>query len=194
MALKQRSGSAKNMALKQRSGSAKNMALKQRSGSANTEQSAGLLVYRRAPGLQFLLVHPGGPFWKNRDLGAWSIPKGLVDPGEEMMDAARREFAEEVGLAVEGDFVDLKPLKQKSGKVVHAWMIEADLDLAGFRANLFELEWPRGSGRVQTFPEIDRAAYLAPDEALAKILPGQAGFIHEALARLHTTLGERNTK
>jgi predicted NUDIX family NTP pyrophosphohydrolase len=148
------------------------------------ETSAGLLVHRRAPDLQFLLVHPGGPFWKTRDLGAWSIPKGVVDPGEEALAAAKREFAEEVGLTVDGDFVELTPLKQKSGKLVLAWMIEAELDLEGFRSNLFEMEWPRGSGRVQAFPEVDRAAYLAPEEALAKILPGQAGFIHEALGRL----------
>ena len=148
------------------------------------EVSAGLLVYRRAgAGVKFLLAHPGGPFWARRDDGAWSIPKGLIVEGEEPLAAARREFEEEVGQAVEGDFQPLAPLKQKSGKVVHAWAVEAELDLDGFRSNLFEMEWPRGSGRTQAFPEIDRVGWFAPDEALLKILPGQAGFIHEALAK-----------
>lgn len=150
------------------------------------EKSAGLLVYRRAPdgGVAFLLAHPGGPFWARRDEGAWSIPKGLIAEGEESLAAARREFAEEVGQAVAGDFAPLTPLRQKSAKVVHAWLVEADLDLAGFRSNLFEMEWPPRSGRTQAFPEIDRVGWFAPQEALLKILPGQAGFLREALARL----------
>jgi predicted NUDIX family NTP pyrophosphohydrolase len=147
--------------------------------------SAGLLVFRRAgAGVEFLLAHPGGPFWTMRDDGAWTIPKGLVGEGEPRRAAALREFEEEVGQAVAGDLVELSPLKQRSGKVVFAWMVEADLDLSAFASNTFDLEWPRGSGRTASFPEIDRVAYLAPDAALVKILPGQAGFIHEALARL----------
>ncbi|MDB5460667.1 MAG: hydrolase [Caulobacteraceae bacterium] len=147
--------------------------------------SAGLLVFRRAgAGVEFLLAHPGGPFWKNRDDGAWTIPKGLVDDGEPGRAAALREFEEEVGQGVAGDLVALSPLKQKAGKVILAWLVEADLDLSAVSSNTFELEWPRGSGRTARFPEIDRVAYLAPDAALVKILPGQAGFIHEALARL----------
>jgi predicted NUDIX family NTP pyrophosphohydrolase len=149
------------------------------------EKSAGLLVYRRkGSAVEFLLAHPGGPFWAKRDAGAWSIPKGLIDEGEETLAAARREFEEEVGQAVEGDFAPLTPLRQKSGKIVHAWMVEADLDLESVRSNLFEMEWPRHSGRVQAFPEIDRVGWFAPEEALVKILPGQAGFIREAMAKL----------
>jgi predicted NUDIX family NTP pyrophosphohydrolase len=150
------------------------------------EQSAGLLVFRRASaGVEFLLAHPGGPFWAKRDEGAWSIPKGLIRKGEESLAAARREFEEEVGQQVEGDFQPLAPLKQKSGKVVHAWTVEADLDLDSFRSNLFEMEWPPRSGRAQAFPEIDRVGWFGPDEALLKILPGQAGFIREAMAKLN---------
>ena len=149
------------------------------------EKSAGLLVYRRtASGVEFLLAHPGGPYWAKRDDGAWSIPKGLIDQGEETLAAARREFEEEVGQAVEGEFAPLAALRQKSGKLVHAWMVEADLDLADFRSNLFEMEWPPRSGRLQAFPEIDRVGWFAPEAALVKILPGQAGFIREALAKL----------
>ncbi len=149
------------------------------------ETSAGLLVYRRrGAGVEFLLAHPGGPFWAKRDTGAWSIPKGLVDEGEDILAAARREFAEEVGQPVEGDFHSLTALKQKSGKTVHAFLAQADVDLDAFRSNLFEMEWPPRSGRTQAFPEIDRVAWFTPEEALVKIVPGQAGFIHEAMARL----------
>lgn len=149
------------------------------------EKSAGLLVYRRRErGPEFLLAHPGGPFWKNRDDGAWSIPKGLIGDGEENHAAALREFEEETGQSVTGEFVELTPLKQKSGKVVYCWLVEAELDLATFRSNDFEMEWPPRSGRMQAFPEIDRVARFGPDEALRKILPGQAGFIVEAMQRL----------
>lgn len=149
------------------------------------EKSAGVLVYRRnGDGIEFLLAHPGGPFWEKRDLGAWSIPKGLIGEDEAILAAARREFEEEVGQAVAGDFAALTPLRQNSGKLIYAWMVEADLDLESFRSNLFEMEWPPRSGKVRTFPEIDRVAWLKPDEALAKILPGQAGFLREAMGRL----------
>jgi predicted NUDIX family NTP pyrophosphohydrolase len=150
------------------------------------EKSAGLLVFRRSEaGVEFLLTHPGGPFWARRDDGAWSIPKGLVGEGEEPLTAARREFEEEVGQPVEGEFQPLAPLRQKSGKVVHAWTVEADLDLDGFRSNLFGMEWPPHSGRTQAFPEIDRVGWFGPEEALLKILPGQAGFIREVMAKLN---------
>ena len=149
------------------------------------EVSAGLLVYRRAAGsLQFLLAHPGGPFWSRRDAGAWSIPKGLVGEGEGCQAAALREFEEETGLVVQGPFTALTPLRQNSGKTVHGWMVEADPDLDAFTSNLFEMEWPPRSGRRAHFPEIDRVAWFTPDEALAKILPGQAGFIREAVDML----------
>ena len=149
------------------------------------EKSAGILVFRRrAEGPEFLLAHPGGPFWRSKDEGAWSIPKGIINDGEETLAAARREFEEEVGQSIGGDFVELTPRKQKSGKLVYAWMVEADLDLASFRSILFEMEWPRRSGQMASFPEIDRVGYFGPDEALVKILPGQARFIEEALERL----------
>jgi predicted NUDIX family NTP pyrophosphohydrolase len=148
------------------------------------EQSAGLLVYRRAAGrMEFLLAHPGGPFWAGRDDGAWSIPKGLAGADEELQVAALREFREETGLEIQGPFTMLTPLKQRSGKTVHAWLVEADLDLAGFHSNLFEMEWPPRSGRRAAFPEIDRLSWFTLEDALVKILPGQAGFIREALAR-----------
>jgi predicted NUDIX family NTP pyrophosphohydrolase len=143
-----------------------------------------MVFRRRGSGVEFLLAHPGGPFWARRDEGAWSIPKGLIGEGEEALAAARREFEEETGQAVEGDFQPLAPLKQKSGKIVLAWLVEAEFDLELFRSNRFEMEWPRGSGRTQTFPEIDRVGWFGPEAALAKILPGQAGFIHEATAKL----------
>lgn len=147
--------------------------------------SAGLLVFRRRPGgPQFLLVHPGGPFWRRRDAGAWSIPKGLLDEGEDALQGAVREFAEEVGLAVGGDFIRLSPLRQRSGKTVLCWLVEAELDLSGFHSNTFEMEWPPRSGRTLLVPECDRADYFTADVALAKILLGQQGFVREALQRL----------
>jgi len=151
------------------------------------EKSAGILVYRSGPaGLEFLLAHPGGPFWARRDAGAWSIPKGLIEEGEETLAAAQREFSEEVGHSVEGEFTALTPLRQKSGKIVYAWMVESDLELDGFRSNLFEMEWPRRSGRIQAFPEIDRVAWFGSEEALLKVLPGQAPFIREAMAMVES--------
>lgn len=148
-------------------------------------RSAGLLVYRRQGAeIEVLLVHPGGPFWRRRDDGAWSIPKGLVEPGEDDLAAARREFAEEVGMVVEGGFVPLAPVRQKGGKRVLCWMVEADLDLSDSCSATFEMEWPPRSGRLARFPECDRAAYWAMDLAAAKILPSQRAFLDEAAARL----------
>jgi len=147
--------------------------------------SAGLLVYRRpAEGVEFLLAHPGGPFWARRDAGVWSIPKGLVEEGEDLVAAARREVAEEIGLEIEGDFQPLEPLKQKGGKIVHAFLVEADLDIDTFRSNLFEMEWPPRSGETRAFPEIDRVGWFSFDQAVLKILPGQAAFIHQAIDTL----------
>lgn len=142
--------------------------------------SAGLLVYRRRNGeLQVLLVHPGGPFWVKRDLGAWSIPKGEVDAAEPLLDAANREFHEETGFTVVGEFRALTPLRQPGGKTVHAWAVPGDCDPARLRSNTFSLEWPPRSGTQREFPEIDRAAWFPIDEALRRILPGQAGFLRE---------------
>jgi predicted NUDIX family NTP pyrophosphohydrolase len=152
---------------------------------ARDQTSAGLLVWRRAAaGPEFLLAHPGGPFWARRDAGAWTIPKGLIDPGEDPLAAARREFLEEIGIEVAGDFERLADRRLKSGKTVLAWLVRADLDLAGFRSNTFEMGWPRGSHRRITVPECDRAAYFAAPEALVKVLDYQRGFIEEAVARI----------
>jgi predicted NUDIX family NTP pyrophosphohydrolase len=120
------------------------------------EISAGILVYRRTPSLQILLAHPGGPFWAKRDEAAWGIPKGLVDADSDLLTCARREFAEETNLSVAGNFLPLAPVRQRSGKMLHAFAIEADPDLAPFRSNEFEIEWPPRSGRKQSFPEVDR--------------------------------------
>jgi len=140
--------------------------------------SAGLLLYRRTPaGLQVLLVHPGGPFWQGKDLGAWSIPKGEVTPGEEPLAAARREFREETGFEVSGPVVPLGHLRQPGGKTVHAWAMDGDTDPRTLRSNTFSMEWPRGSGHVQTFPEVDRAEWFDLPEARRRILPGQAAFL-----------------
>jgi predicted NUDIX family NTP pyrophosphohydrolase len=154
------------------------------------ERSAGLLVFRRMAGggIEFLLAHPGGPWWARKDAGAWTVPKGLIGEGEESHAAALREFEEETGQAVDGDFVELQPLKQKSGKLIFCWLVEAQPDMTGFRSNLFEMEWPPKSGLTQRFPEIDRVGWFDPQMALEKILPGQAGFVREALERLGQAL------
>jgi len=138
------------------------------------KQSAGLLLFRwRAAELEVLLVHPGGPFWAKKDDGAWSIPKGEIDEGEDPLAAARREVAEELGVALDGPFMPLEPVRQAGGKVVHAWAIEADVDPATITSNTFHMEWPPRSGRRQTFPEVDRAAWFTIGQARSKILRGQ---------------------
>ncbi|MDO8380203.1 NUDIX domain-containing protein [Phenylobacterium sp.] len=147
--------------------------------------SAGVLVCRGVgPDLEFLLVHPGGPFWRGKDVAAWSIPKGLAEEGEDLLAAARREFQEELGLAITTPLTPLSPQRQPGGKTVQAWMTQADLDLAAFRSNSFEMEWPRGSGRMRSFPEVDRAAYVPAEEALIKIHRGQLPILVEARQRL----------
>lgn len=147
--------------------------------------SAGLLVHRRAAaGREFLLVHPGGPFWSRKDAGAWSVPKGLVEPGEEPLAAAVREFREETGLEAPGPYEPLRPVRQAGGKQVLCWLCEADLDLSGFTSVEFEMEWPPRSGRRARFPEADRAGWFDTEAALVKILAGQQPLIREAAARL----------
>jgi predicted NUDIX family NTP pyrophosphohydrolase len=142
--------------------------------------SAGLLLFRSgSAGLEVLLVHPGGPFWVRKDDGAWSIPKGECTDGEDPIDAARREAAEELGVAVSGALIALTPRRQKSGKTVHAWAVRSDFDPAQLASNTFSLEWPPGSGRQQSFPEVDRAEWFPLPLAKRKILPGQAGFLDE---------------
>jgi predicted NUDIX family NTP pyrophosphohydrolase len=147
--------------------------------------SAGILLYRFVAGrLQLMLVHPGGPFWAGKDDGAWSIPKGLVDKGEAPLDAARREFAEETGFEVDGAFRALGELKQPSKKVVHAWALEGDLDVTRVKSNTFMLEWPRNSGKMQEYPEVDKAQWFDLDDARIKITKGQAGFIDKLTAQI----------
>lgn len=142
------------------------------------QRSAGLLLYRWVAGEpQVLLVHPGGPFWAKKDAGAWSIPKGLCAEGEDMLAAARREFEEETGASVYGRFIELGAFRQAGGKLVHAWAIEGDVDPATIRSNVVTLQWPPRSGRMATFPEVDRAAWFTPGQARAKILKGQRAII-----------------
>jgi predicted NUDIX family NTP pyrophosphohydrolase len=148
------------------------------------EISAGLLVFRRVNDLEVLLGHPGGPFWAKKDDGGWTIPKGLVEPGDDLLATARREFTEETNLAAEGDVLSLAPVKQKSGKIVHAFAIEADLDLSPFASNTFEIEWPPKSGRRQSFPEIDRIAYFPLPAAMIKVFTYQRPFLIELEGRL----------
>ena len=149
------------------------------------EISAGLVIWRRsAAGPEILLVHPGGPYWRGKDAAAWSIPKGLADPGEDLLAAARRETLEEIGLEVDGPFEALTPCRLPGGKTVHAWLAAADLDLSELRSNLFEIEWPPRSGRAEAFPEVDQAAYVAGDAALVKVHRGQRPLIEEALRRI----------
>ncbi|WBY01719.1 NUDIX domain-containing protein [Ramlibacter tataouinensis] len=141
-------------------------------------RSAGLLMFRRTgDGLQVLLAHPGGPFWARKDDGAWTLPKGEVDDGEDAFATALREFEEETGCAPAGPFVDLGEVRQKSGKRVQAWAFEGDFDPATLRCNLFELEWPPRSGRRQQFPEVDRAGWFAMPDARRKLLPAQHPFL-----------------
>jgi predicted NUDIX family NTP pyrophosphohydrolase len=142
--------------------------------------SAGLLMYRRRGGkLEILLVHPGGPFWRNKDEGAWSIPKGEVAEGEDLWDAAKREFEEELGTKPQGEFLKLTPIRQKSGKVVHAWAVEGDLDTTSVRSNTFSMKWPPKSGKTAEFPEVDRAEFFDSQLARKKINPAQATLIDE---------------
>jgi predicted NUDIX family NTP pyrophosphohydrolase len=150
----------------------------------STAISAGLLAFRRKTGLEVLLAHPGGPFWTKKDDGAWTIPKGLAETGADLLATARREFAEETNLAATESLVPLAPVKQKSGKVVHAWAFEADFDLTAFISNTFEVEWPPKSGRRQQFPEIDRIAWFAVGAAMVKIIAYQRPFLVELETRI----------
>jgi predicted NUDIX family NTP pyrophosphohydrolase len=141
-----------------------------------SEISAGLLVYRAS---EVLLAHPGGPYWAKKDAGAWTIPKGQVEFGDELLETAQREFTEETGFTMEGPFLPLTPVRQKSGKTVHAFACAGDFDPAGFVSTSFEIEWPPRSHRMQTFPEIDRLAWFGAAEAAEKILGYQLPFLRE---------------
>lgn len=144
------------------------------------KQSAGILLFRTTSNrLEVLLVHPGGPFFKNKDLGSWSIPKGEFLDDEDALLAARREFKEETSFDVDGDFIKLKPVKLKSGKNIDAWALEGDIDADALVSNTFEIQWPPSSGRVQAFPEIDKAAWFTVAAARDKINPAQFALVEE---------------
>ncbi|RUW50637.1 NUDIX domain-containing protein [Mesorhizobium sp. M8A.F.Ca.ET.021.01.1.1] len=149
------------------------------------KRSAGLLIYRRSGGdIQVLLVHPGGPFWAKKDDGAWSIPKGLVDQGEDELAAARRETGEELGMKVEGAFARLGDYRQPGGKIVSAWSVEADIDVTAISSNTFTMEWPPRSGSMKEFPEVDRAGWFTLAEAEVKILQGQRPMLSDLAEQL----------
>jgi predicted NUDIX family NTP pyrophosphohydrolase len=143
------------------------------------KQSAGLLLFRRRDdGIEVFLVHPGGPFWAKKDAGAWSIPKGEYEDGEDPLAAASREFAEETGITPQGEPLPLGEIKQAGGKLVKAWALEGDGDASRVKSNTFSMEWPPKSGKMREFPEIDRAGWFTLDEARLKLLPAQAEFIN----------------
>jgi predicted NUDIX family NTP pyrophosphohydrolase len=147
--------------------------------------SCGLLCYAREPhGLAVLLVHPGGPYWRSKDEGAWSIPKGLAEPGEDLLAAAKREFKEETGFEARPPFLALSPLKQRSGKTIQCWAFEGKYDLSHFNSSSFPLEWPPRSGKIAAFPEADKAGIFTLEEARRRIVPGQAAFLDELEMRL----------
>ena len=144
------------------------------------KESAGLLLYRRFRGpIEVFLVHPGGPFWAKKDAGSWSIPKGEIEPGEDALEAAKREFQEETGHTPVGTFQPLDPIRQKGGKIVYAWAAQCDLDSSAVKSNTFSMEWPPRSGKMQEFPEIDRAGWFEIAEARHKILKGQLGLLEQ---------------
>ena len=149
-------------------------------------KSAGILAYRiQQAKVEVFLIHPGGPFWTNKDTGAWSIPKGEFDETEKALDAAIREFKEETGASLPaGNFIALTPIKQKSGKLVYAWAVEADIDASNIQSNSFEAEWPPKSGKWKSFPEVDKAGWFSPYVAKEKINPAQVALIDELMNTL----------
>jgi predicted NUDIX family NTP pyrophosphohydrolase len=147
------------------------------------KKSAGILLYKNKDGnLFFFLAHPGGPFWKNKDAGSWSIPKGEFE-NEEPLHAAIREFEEEINVRLSGRFIELSPVKLKSGKKIYAWALEMDLDASNISSNTFEMEWPPKSGKMQSFPEVDRAGWFDVQAALEKVNEAQQSFIREVVFR-----------
>jgi predicted NUDIX family NTP pyrophosphohydrolase len=150
------------------------------------KKSAGILVFRLTNGKpQFFLVHPGGPFWKNKDEGAWSIPKGEFADDEDPLVAAKREFEEETGIRCGGKFIELAPVKQKSGKLVFAWALEMDIDPGSVKSNLFSVEWPPKTGKMQEFPEIDKGGWFDLNDAKQKINASQAYFLDQLVTKLN---------
>lgn len=155
----------------------------------SSKVSAGLLLFRRRNGgVEVFLAHPGGPFWRQRDRGSWTIPKGVIEAGEDPLDAARREFEEETGICPTGPFLPLGSVRQKAGKTVHAWAWEGDADPATIRSNEMEVEWPRGSGRWRRYPEVDRCAWYDPTTARSRINSAQAELIDRLIATLEEGL------
>jgi predicted NUDIX family NTP pyrophosphohydrolase len=149
------------------------------------KRSAGILLHRRnGKAVEVFLVHPGGPFWKRRDNGAWTVPKGAIESGEEPLDAARREFAEETGFTVDGQFTEIGDFKQPGGKHVLVWAVEGDCDPARLVSNEFEMEWPPHSGKRLRFPEVDRGGWFGVDEAREKLLIGQRPMLDSLLQHL----------
>lgn len=145
-------------------------------------------MYRRtgdSSSIEVFLIHPGGPFWAKKDLGAWSIPKGEYGDGEIPLDAARREFKEETGFDADGEFISLDPVRQKGGKIVSAWAVEGSIDPAQINSNTFSIEWPPKSGRQAEFPEVDKAGWFSPDEARLKLNPAQAAFVDSLCDQLN---------
>ena len=148
-------------------------------------KSAGIVLYRiQNNGIEVFLVHPGGPFWSKKDDGAWSIPKGEFNENEEPLAAAKREFQEETGIKISGEFIQLSPVKQKSGKMVYAWAVEGDIDPEKIKSNHFEIEWPPRSGKMKSFPEIDKAAWFQLGDAQKKILEAQSALIRELESKI----------
>ncbi|MBZ9736802.1 MULTISPECIES: NUDIX domain-containing protein [unclassified Mesorhizobium] len=148
------------------------------------QKSAGLLIHRRTAGVfEFLLVHPGGPFWARKDEGAWTIPKGLIGDNEDELEAAKREAEEELGVTVDGDFRPLGSYKQPGGKIIIAWSVDADIDADAVRSNMFTMEWPPKSGTMKAFPEVDKAGWFSLPEAGVKILKGQRPMLDDFLER-----------
>ncbi|MEO6546593.1 MAG: NUDIX domain-containing protein [Ferruginibacter sp.] len=150
------------------------------------KKSAGILLYRFRENLpELFLVHPGGPFWAKKDLGAWSIPKGELNEEEDPLEAAKREFEEETGVKFSGNFIELTPVKQKGGKLIFAWALRADIDAAKCKSNSFEIEWPPRSGKMKQFPEVDKFSWFSVEDANEKLLEGQRPLIAELLAIIH---------
>jgi len=153
-----------------------------------SEQSAGILLFRfKRKKLEILLAHPGGPFFENKDEGVWSIAKGLCEGNESLLETARREFEEETGFTVDGNFIGLGQLRMKSGKIVHVWALEHDIDATKMVSNSFAMEWPRNSGQIKEFPEMDTAAWFSLVEVRSKIAKGQAAFIDRLVSSIDYT-------
>lgn len=151
------------------------------------KQSAGILLYRVRPETEVLLVHPGGPFFSRKDLGSWTIPKGEYDLHEDPLEAAKREFREETGMEVAGPFIPLRPVRQKGGKLIHAWAAAGDIETDHIVSNTFEISWPPGSGQIRTYPEIDRAGWFTWAEAREKINERQIAFLNELSEKLSSS-------